>query len=115
MKSKDTFWLDFDSHQAIFSIIIKKVVEAFKRFPENARFYMSTIKWLGFNRSLIIADHGFRHSGKPSYTLKRIIKLAADIIISFSESPLKAAIILGIVISVFSTFIRIWIVYRTLN
>ena len=107
--------IDFDSRQANFSIISKKVVEAFKHFPENARFYGSTIKWLGFNRSFILADHGFRHSGKPSYTLKRRIKLAADIIISFSERPLKAAIILGIVISVFSTFIGIWIVYGTLN
>ena len=107
--------VDFDSRQANFSIISRKVVEAFKHFPENARFYGSTIKWLGFNRSFILADHGFRHSGKPSYTLKRRIKLAADIIISFSERPLKAAIILGIVISVFSTFMGIWIVYGTLN
>jgi glycosyltransferase involved in cell wall biosynthesis len=122
MAQKFFYWIlrllsgvDFDSRQANFSIISKKVVEAFKHFPENARFYGSTIKWLGFNRSFILADHGFRHSGKPSYTLKRRIKLAADIIISFSERPLKAAIILGIVISVFSTFMGIWIVYGTLN
>ena len=122
MAQKFFYWIlrllsgvDFDSRQANFSIISRKVVEAFKHFPENARFYGSTIKWLGFNRSFILADHGFRHSGKPSYTLKRRIKLAADIIISFSERPLKAAIILGIVISVFSTFMGIWIVYGTLN
>jgi polyisoprenyl-phosphate glycosyltransferase len=81
---KITFRTDFDSRQANFSIINKKVVEAFKKFPENARFYGSTIKWLGFNRSLF-ADHGVRHSGKPSYTIRKRFKLASDIILLFSR------------------------------
>jgi dolichol-phosphate mannosyltransferase len=82
--------VDFDARQANFSIINKKVVEAFKSFPENARFYASTIKWLGFNRSSILANHGQRFSGKPSYTLKKRINLALDVIFSFSIRPLSA-------------------------
>jgi dolichol-phosphate mannosyltransferase len=94
--------IDFDSSQANFSIINKKVVQAFKNFPENARFYGSTIKWLGFNRSSIYADHGVRHSGKPSYTFRKRIKLASDIILSFSERPLKFAVFIGILFSFLS-------------
>lgn len=94
--------IDFDSSQANFSIISKKVVQAFKIFPENARFYGSTIKWLGFNRSSIYADHGVRHSGKPSYTFRKRIKLASDIILSFSERPLKFAVFIGILFSFLS-------------
>jgi glycosyltransferase involved in cell wall biosynthesis len=105
--------IDFDSRQANFSIINRKVVEAFKNFPENARFYGSTIKWLGFKRSFILADHGTRHSGKPSYTLKKRIKLASDIILSFSERPLKFAIGLGLLISTISILLALWIVYGT--
>ena len=105
--------IDFDSSQANFSIISKKVVQAFKIFPENARFYGSTIKWLGFNRSLIYADHGVRHSGKPSYTLRKRIKLAQDIILSFSERPLKFAISLGILLSLSSFFSTAWIILKS--
>jgi glycosyltransferase involved in cell wall biosynthesis len=105
--------VDFDSQQANFSIINKKVVEAFKNFPENARFYGSTIKWLGFQRSYITADHGTRYSGKPSYTFKKRVKLALDIILSFSERPLKFAIGLGLLMSAISIFIALWIVYGT--
>ena len=105
--------IDFDSRQANFSIINRKVVEAFKNFPENARFYGSTIKWLGFNRSFILADHGIRYSGKPSYTLKKRIKLASDIILSFSERPLKFAIGLGLLISTISILLALWVVYGT--
>jgi dolichol-phosphate mannosyltransferase len=104
---------DFDSRQANFSIINKKVVKAFKDFPENARFYGSTIKWLGFKRSFILADHGTRYSGKPSYTFKKRVKLALDIILSFSERPLKFAIALGLIMSTISIFLALWIVYGT--
>jgi dolichol-phosphate mannosyltransferase len=107
--------INFDSTQANFSIISRKVVEAFKIFPENARFYGSTIKWLGFIRSFIYADHGVRHSGKPSYTLRKRIKLASDIILSFSERPLKFAIGFGIIISTFAIIGAFWIIYGAIQ
>jgi dolichol-phosphate mannosyltransferase len=105
--------IDFDSNQANFSIISKKVVGAFNKFPENARFYGSSIKWLGFKRTFIYADHGKRYSGKPSYTLKKRIRLALDIILSFSERPLKFAIGIGAAMSFSSILIAIWVVYRS--
>jgi dolichol-phosphate mannosyltransferase len=104
--------IKFDSRQANFSIISRKVVEAFKSFPEQARFYGSTIKWLGFSRSEIFADHGIRHSGKPSYTLKKRIKLASDIVLAFSERPLKASIFLGFLLSTISLVAMVLVAYR---
>jgi dolichol-phosphate mannosyltransferase len=96
--------IKWDSRQANFSIISRKVVEAFKEFPENARFYGSTIKWLGFDTTFIEAQHGTRFKGKPSYTFRKRIKLALDIIIAFSDRPLRFAIGLGIVMSATSLF-----------
>ena len=101
---------DFDSRQANFSIISRKVVEAFKSCPENARFYGSTSKWLGFKVSSIDASHGKRFQGKPSYTLRKRFKLASDIILAFSDRPLRMAIGLGITISLLSILMVIWIV-----
>jgi glycosyltransferase involved in cell wall biosynthesis len=101
--------IEFDSSQANYSIISKKVVEAFKIFPEHARFYGSTIIWLGFQRGTLVADHGMRFSGKSSYTIKKRFKLAFDIIISFSEKPLRIAIIFGIFTSIISMVIAGWI------
>ena len=101
--------IKFDSRQANFSIINKKVVEAFIKFPEHARFYGSTIKWLGFNRTDIQARHGQRFSGKPGYTIKKRISLAADIIISFSGRPLRFAIVIGLLMSFVSLLLSIWV------
>ena len=107
--------IDFDSKQANFSIINRKVVEAFKKFPENARFYGSTIKWLGFSRASINAAHGLRFSGRPSYTIKKRITLALDIILSFSDRPLRFAIGLGLLMSAVSVLFSLWIFIGAIN
>jgi dolichol-phosphate mannosyltransferase len=107
--------VNFDSTQANFSIINRKVVEGFKRFPEKARFYGSTVKWLGFNSTFIKADHGIRFNGKSSYTLRKRINLASDIIISFSEKPLKIAIGLGFFLSSVSVLIFTWTLFAKIT
>jgi len=106
--------LKLDSREANFSIISRKVVEAYMQFPENARFYGTTIRWLGFKRSYIYADHGIRFSGKSSYSLKKRIKLATDIIIAFSERPLKMSIYFGFFVSIISVLIFCWVLTRAI-
>jgi dolichol-phosphate mannosyltransferase len=106
--------LHFDPKQANFSILNTKVVKAFMSFPENSRFFGSTVKWLGFNRAEIFADHGQRFSGRPSYTFKKRIKLATDIIISFSERPSRILISLGLFSAVFSTVCTVFYMFTLL-
>jgi glycosyltransferase involved in cell wall biosynthesis len=107
--------MDFDPAQANYSIINRNVVEAFKSFPENARFYGSTIKWLGFSRSYISADHGKRYSGKPSYSFKKRLRLALDIVLSFSDRPLKIAIFIGLIFSFMSILMAIRIFFESIT
>jgi dolichol-phosphate mannosyltransferase len=107
--------INFDYRKANFSIINRKVVEAFKLFKEYSRFYGSTLKWLGFNQAEISAVHGTRHSGKSSYSLRSRIKLAADIIFSFSERPLKYSIGIGLVISIVAVISAFWIAFSAIR
>jgi dolichol-phosphate mannosyltransferase len=104
--------IKFDSSQANFSIISRKVVNAFNKFPEQARFYGSTILWLGFKRTSINAKHGSRFKGKPSYNFRKRIKLANDIILSFSDRPLKFAVVIGLIFSAASLLATFYIIYR---
>jgi glycosyltransferase involved in cell wall biosynthesis len=104
--------LNLDSREANFSIISRKVVQAFNEFPDTARFYGSTIKWLGFKRGFVYADHGKRFGGNSSYTLSKRIKLAADIIVAFSDRPLKLSIYFGFFISLISIFLFFAVLLR---
>jgi dolichol-phosphate mannosyltransferase len=94
--------LKLNSKEANFSIINRKVVKEFNKFPDQYRFYGSTIKWLGFKRTSINAVHGKRFSGKPSYTVRKRVNLAIDILTSFSERPLRISIYIGVLFSVLS-------------
>jgi glycosyltransferase involved in cell wall biosynthesis len=107
--------INFDSSTANFSIINNRVLQAFKNFPENARFYGSTIKWLGFKSTTIVGDHGTRFSGETSYTLRKRLKLAIDVIVAFSERPLKFAIFIGIVFSFSSIIVAIYIAIQSIS
>lgn len=107
--------INFDSSTANFSIINNRVLQAFKNFPENARFYGSTIKWLGFKSTTIVGDHGTRFSGRTSYTLRKRLKLAIDVIVAFSERPLKFAIFIGIVFSFSSIIVAIYIAIQSIS
>ena len=107
--------LQFDSKQANFSIISRKVVEAFEKFPENSRFYGSIIRWLGFKSTSIEAKHGLRFSGRPSYSFRKRVKLASDIILSFSDRPLKLSIGFGIIMASISSISALMIFWRALH
>jgi glycosyltransferase involved in cell wall biosynthesis len=106
--------LDFDSTHGNFSIISRKVVLAFMNFPEKSRFYSSTIRWLGFNSTSLKADHGVRFAGKPSYTFKKRVKLARDIILAYSNRPLRASLFFGVSILIITlTFLVTDIYFAT--
>lgn len=107
--------LEFDHRQANFSIISHKVVDAFRTFSENSRYYMTTIRWLGFNSTSIDVVHDFRFSGKSSYSLSKRLKLAVDIIISFSERPLRFTVGLGLMMSLTSVLAGIAIIFRKIT
>jgi glycosyltransferase involved in cell wall biosynthesis len=102
--------IKFNHSQANFSIINRKVVNYYNKFPEQARFYGSTIKWLGFKQSSVSADHGTRFSGRPAYTFKSRFKLASDVILTFSDKPLVISIKVGFIMSIASLSIFIWVV-----
>jgi glycosyltransferase involved in cell wall biosynthesis len=104
--------IKFNNKQANFSIISRKVVDAFMCFAEQSRFYVSTVKWLGFDFAEIKAEHGLRFSGKPSYNLRKRFKLAFDVILNFSDRPLKFAIFFGSLMATSAILIGLGIFWK---
>jgi glycosyltransferase involved in cell wall biosynthesis len=61
-----------------FSIISRKVIDAFLRFEDKDRHYLSILNWLGFRTGTIEYQHAERQSGSSAYTLGHLIKHAID-------------------------------------
>ncbi len=65
-----------DGEFGSFSIISRKVVDAFLRFQDQDRHYLFILNWLGFGTVTIEYEHAFRHSGESSYGLGDLIRHA---------------------------------------
>lgn len=72
-----------------FRLIDRKVIDALKRMPEQNRFLRGMASWVGFKQIALEYERNERFAGKTKYPLKKMLKLAADGILSFSSKPIK--------------------------
>jgi glycosyltransferase involved in cell wall biosynthesis len=79
-----------------FRLIDRQVVEEFKRLTERNRITRGLIDWLGFKRVYIPFHAKARLNGKPSYTPRKLIKLALHTFVSQSTRPLLFSGLLGV-------------------
>ena len=91
-----------------FSIYNKKVIEEFNKMPEYSRSLGSLVRYLGFKKTIVDIEHSERAEGKSSYTLKKLFKLAFDVIIAQSNRPLKMAVTFGFIISFVSMLLALY-------
>ena len=77
----------------------RRVVNEFNKFPERNRFIPGLRAWLGFKQASVFYDRKDRAAGKPKQTLRRLVKYAMDGMVSFSYKPLRAATVLGFIVS----------------
>ncbi len=85
-----------------FSVVNRKVIDAYCSMRESHRAYVAYIKWLGFRQTAIDVEHNDRHEGKSSYNFKRRMKMAMEILVSQSDKVLKFTVILGFIITLIS-------------
>ena len=80
-----------------FRLMDRCVVDAFLRMPERDRFVRGMIAWLGFRQEAVQYHRAPRFAGSTKYPLRKMIRFAADGILSFSLAPLRLAIWAGFV------------------
>ncbi|HUN02305.1 MAG TPA: glycosyltransferase family 2 protein [Niabella sp.] len=88
-----------DSSIANFGIYSGKAIAAINRMREPLRSFATMIKWVGFKSTSIEVAHAARMEGKTSYNFKKLLDLALDISLSFSDKPLRLTVKLGAVIA----------------
>lgn len=79
-----------------FRLVDKQVADVIRNMPEHARFLRGMFAWAGFRQEAVEYDREKRFAGTTHYPLRKMLKLAADGIYSFSSKPLKLASFLGL-------------------
>lgn len=88
-----------DETIANFGIYHRRVAEATFGIREKTRYFPSMMRWVGFTTASVPIAHANRAHGKSSYSLSMLIKLATNIMLAYSDKPLKFTIKLGVFIS----------------
>lgn len=93
---------------ANFGIYKKLVIEEVCRMPERDRGFGLLVQYLGFKTASIPIEHGRRFDGKSSYTLRKMLKLAFDNIISHTNKPLRVMVGVGFIMATASLLIAFY-------
>jgi glycosyltransferase involved in cell wall biosynthesis len=80
-----------------FRLIDRKVANALNQMLERDRFLRGMVSWAGFRQISLPYRRQARGQGVSKYSLRKMLKLAADGILSFSFAPLRAALVLGFI------------------
>ena len=91
-----------DSSVANFGIYHKKVISAVLSLGDRIRFFPTMTQWVGFKKTYLPVQHDERFSGTTTYSWSKLLDLAFNNIISFSDKPLRIAVRLGLTISFLS-------------
>lgn len=98
-----------------YSLLTRKVVEAFCEFNDYHRHYLSVIRWLGFSKGFIEIEHEERFSGKTSYTFFKLVVLAVDGIVSQTKKLLLLSVFSGFIMAFIGVISIIYIVMKSIT
>ncbi len=90
-----------------FRIFSNAVAGGFREMREQLRFVPASFEWMGFEAAHIELPHHARAEGQSSYTMSKLIRLAANTVLAHSQIPLKFVAILGFVMSTITFLIAL--------
>lgn len=93
-----------------FRLMSRPVVDILNDMPERHRFIRGMVSWIGGRQSAFPYSRDARFAGTTKYPLRKMISLAIDALTSFSTKPLRAAVWLGLVSSLFAFAILVYAV-----
>ena len=102
--------VDIERDVGDFKLLDRKVVEAFRGMREQDRFVRGMISWLGFKQTSVNFVRAERAAGRTKYPIFKMMRLAANGIVGFSDIPLRVALWFGALVSIMAIFYGLWVI-----
>jgi glycosyltransferase involved in cell wall biosynthesis len=97
-----------------FRLVDRRALDAFRAMRERTRYVRGMFSWVGFRQIGVPYTRPERFAGEPKYSFRKSLRLAADGLVSFSNAPLRLALIggflfssLAFVVGLFAFFARL--------
>jgi dolichol-phosphate mannosyltransferase len=95
-----------------FALLSRRVVDQINLLPERHRYVRGLRSWVGFPQTGIPVERDSRAAGEPSYTLRKLFRLAFDGVFAFSIAPLRAAWVFGACVSALASLYALYAVFQ---
>lgn len=97
-----------------FALLSRRVVDQINLLPERHRYIRGLRSWVGYQQTGIQIERDARAGGEPSYTLRKLFRLAFDGVFAFSVTPLRAAWMFGALVSAVASLYALWAIFQRL-
>ena len=82
-----------------FRLVDRRALDAFRSMRESNRYVRGMFSWIGFRQVGVPYKRNERFAGETKYPFTKMLKFAADGIVSFSAAPLRLALKVGFFVS----------------
>jgi len=106
--------VDIPRNVGDFRLIDRRVLDAFGTMREKDRFVRGMFAWMGFRQTVVPFHRPPRAAGETKYPLRKMLRLAINGIVSFSDAPLRAALWMGMAVSALALAYAAWIMVGSL-
>ncbi len=89
----------YDDGVRSFRIMSRDATEALRSMREQMRSIGPLGAWIGFSSTYLEVELKPRQAGRSSYDMRRLLRLAFDNIVAFSDKPLRISISVGFAMS----------------
>ncbi|MFC1631670.1 glycosyltransferase family 2 protein [Candidatus Omnitrophota bacterium] len=94
-----------------YRLIRKNVLNVLKQMREKHRFLRGMVPWMGFRSTPVCYKRDRRYAGKTKYPFGRMLLFAMDAIFSFSNVPIRVAIVMGAFFCLFGIIASLVLLY----
>ena len=102
--------VDIPRNVGDFRLVDRKVLDCFRAMPERDRFVRGMFAWLGFSQAVVKVHRPPRAAGETKYPLVKMMRLAVNGVVSFSDAPLRLALWGGMAVSVLAMLYGCWVI-----
>jgi dolichol-phosphate mannosyltransferase len=78
----------------------RKAASALRSMRERARFLRGMARWVGFRQAKVEFEPGARSAGETGYSFLKMVRFAANGLLSFSKVPIRLTTFLGVIVSI---------------
>lgn len=93
--------VDIPADTGDFRLIDRCVVRHFRRCREQNRFVRGLVAWTGFRQTAVPYERDHRFAGQTKYSPLKLIELAFNVMLGFSNVPLRLGILMGLLVCLF--------------